>query len=1396
MVCLVIFSLTWQIFTVDAPGNVGQFSSIAMRGSEIHIAYYDATFTFIKYAFSPDLGNSWSFDTVYVFTGGNTLKWLSLALDSSGVPHIVFSDNSNDDISHAYFNGTTWTIEVVDNNGDLGSSCSIFIDDSNHIHIAYSENTWNDLKYAINRNGTWQIGFVDQNLGNREPRGIDIAVDKNYKVHISYWDRLPTNNRLKYATGNFGAWTIYNVEASGTNTGGQSSIFFDSTGNPHISYFRYGGNRGLKYAFFNGTNFDTFYLDAFNASLTPAQGQWSSIKLSSLDSIWIAYYDDNISGLKVLKKSALKWDTLIVDSLGDVGRFSSLDLTSEGDPVISYYDAPNQDLKLAIGIRPDFSPPGPPEDLKANGKNPSPWTNTGVFELTWITPYDKSGIKRGLYKLFAPPTSNSDTTGSLKPYSPDTVFIGQQGIVDLYMWLEDGAGNANYNNNSLVKLRYDAVSPQGSDVNIPSKYSNNTPFNVTWSKGIDFGIIPSGIKSFNVYYKDGNNPWNTFLSDYPDTFALFNGVDGHIYYFESVAIDSAGNTENRTFTFEDTIKVDLTPPSAPSNLSVSPSVWTYDSLFIFTWNEPLDFTGIKNRFYKLFMPPSNENDYTGTLHKSPDTIKILNEGKIPIYIWLSDSAGNSGWQNSASINIKRDTSKPFNSKVSILPLSINQDTLKVVWTKGNDNVSGILSYELYYKLKGGNWNLYQANIFDTFIIFNFQVPDTMYYFEVAARDSAGNREIITGIPEDSIFIDISAPPPPQNLLANGANPSPWNSDSLFVLTWINPPEPSGISRALYKIGAKPSSNYDTTGSLKPVSPDTVYTTVEGGIWLYMWLIDGLGNVNYNNMDSVLLRHDHTPPSIVSINPPNGAQNVPVNTDIIINFSEKLNAQTVSDTNFVIEGKSSGFHNFTLIYDSLNYVVTLSPHTGFASQETVFVRISQNIKDPAGNTLYGQREFHFVTEIIPDTEGPVCFTTINPPSPEPFNYLEINSLVSDTGLGNSKITYAEMFIDSIGSEGTGIPLEPLDGNYDENVENVYKKIDLAIYGFKPGEIHYIFLHAKDLNNNFGKFDTLSFTLSPDDDTLPPSFSSFTEDTFMPNYSFYIKGVIKDPSSVYDDTTGSNGQGAYIIWDTDGELDTSYKELQIDRLRGDTFITIREIQGPGSGEIVYKVYAYDNDFDTEHPLDRKKGESRIFKILFYYPMVVELTPSPEIVYIGDSLNVEIKANIPFNFPPVCSIITSKGSLKEEISVFKESENKYKGKIITVGADIGKARVIAYYYDFGKLKKKEDTVLISAKGEFLPENTVYVWPNPAREEGNFHFYINQNAKVKVEIFDIRGKKITEASGIFKGGVKPHTLNSNAIKLNLKSLAPEIYIFRLKAEALDTKDKKTVIKKFAIVR
>lgn len=75
-------------------------------------------------------------------------EWTSLALDSSGNPHISYLDYANVTLKYAAWNGSSWVIETVDSNGQVGWYTSLALDGSGDPHISYYDKTNSDLKYA------------------------------------------------------------------------------------------------------------------------------------------------------------------------------------------------------------------------------------------------------------------------------------------------------------------------------------------------------------------------------------------------------------------------------------------------------------------------------------------------------------------------------------------------------------------------------------------------------------------------------------------------------------------------------------------------------------------------------------------------------------------------------------------------------------------------------------------------------------------------------------------------------------------------------------------------------------------------------------------------------------------------------------------------------------------------------------------------------------------------------------------------------------------------------------------------------------------------------------------------------------------------------------------------
>ena len=147
----------------------------------------------------------------------------------------------------------------------------------------------------------------------------------------------------------------------------------------------------------------------------------------------------------------------------------------------------------------------------------------------------------------------------------------------------------------------------------------------------------------------------------------------------------------------------------------------------------------------------------------------------------------------------------------------------------------------------------QDSTLDTQYTPSFDLPsNTRCFWRVLARDIAGNLAYST---IGTFGIDNSPPDAPLDLLVS---PDNWSTSPEFAISWTDPPDSSGIAMNLYKIGSMPTSNYDTTGHFSG-SPADFMAETTGVYSLYVWLVDGLGNVSYSNAASDSIFYDGSLP---------------------------------------------------------------------------------------------------------------------------------------------------------------------------------------------------------------------------------------------------------------------------------------------------------------------------------------------------------------------------------------------------------------------------------------------------------------------------------------------------------------------------------------------------------
>jgi len=174
--------------------------------------------------------NGGQFENYVVGKGIKNAKSLSLVIDESRNPHLVFQ-HTDDGLVYATLRAGNWYWEAVDSSSGAGIYSDLTLDSSGNPHIAYYNGDDTNLYYAYKTEKGWQTQLVDDD--GDVGYFASIEVDSEGHIHIGYQDI--SENNLKYAHGRNGSWDIYLVDDDG-DVGSFLSLGVDSQGIPYISY--------------------------------------------------------------------------------------------------------------------------------------------------------------------------------------------------------------------------------------------------------------------------------------------------------------------------------------------------------------------------------------------------------------------------------------------------------------------------------------------------------------------------------------------------------------------------------------------------------------------------------------------------------------------------------------------------------------------------------------------------------------------------------------------------------------------------------------------------------------------------------------------------------------------------------------------------------------------------------------------------------------------------------------------------------------------------------------------------------------------------------------------------------------------------------------------------------
>lgn len=382
----------WWSSTLDAPGSVGYYTSLALDAQDHpRIAYTTLSGT-LKYA--GQSGDAWLAEVVDPTTVVGSIT--SIGVDPLGDTHIAYFDYNNSDLKYATKSGASWAIETVDAAGNVGSFPSLTFDRQGSPHISYFDSNSFSLKYARKISGTWQFETVD--IGGNVGSHSSIALDPLGLPRISYYDA--TNSALKYAIKNGATWVTEIADNSGS-LGWATSLALDPQGNPCISYFDW-LNGILRFATKRDGAWTCETVDA-----SGAVGPYTVIALDALGNPRIAYSDESKHDLMFARKVAGVWMREAVDAAGSVGQYVGMALDRQGNAHFSHLDASNGDLKYASGAV-EIGGPAPGVLWPVGATRTITWGGTGRVDLslsvdgghTWTLL--AGGLTGGSYRLLVP----------------------------------------------------------------------------------------------------------------------------------------------------------------------------------------------------------------------------------------------------------------------------------------------------------------------------------------------------------------------------------------------------------------------------------------------------------------------------------------------------------------------------------------------------------------------------------------------------------------------------------------------------------------------------------------------------------------------------------------------------------------------------------------------------------------------------------------------------------------------------------------------------------------------------------------------------------------------------------------------------------------------------------
>jgi len=241
----------------------------------------------------------------------------------------------------------SWTYEMI----DLPSKFpSLAVDANSNLHISYADSS-GALKYGFRSAGStkWFNMVIDKQLGQFTTR---LTLDAQSNPHICY-----TPGIIKYAQFDGKQWRVQQIAKDSGEIGYTCSIAIAKDGTPHLTWYQLSGPTPnylhMRYAVLKDSAWLVRTLDFDNET-----GKWNSMALDAQGNPLLSYSAWVNGELRLAHWNGKQWNFATVDSRArshgeyNIGEGNSLILGRDGEAHISFYS--EKALKYAHQVGEDW----------------------------------------------------------------------------------------------------------------------------------------------------------------------------------------------------------------------------------------------------------------------------------------------------------------------------------------------------------------------------------------------------------------------------------------------------------------------------------------------------------------------------------------------------------------------------------------------------------------------------------------------------------------------------------------------------------------------------------------------------------------------------------------------------------------------------------------------------------------------------------------------------------------------------------------------------------------------------------------------------------------------------------------------------------------------------------